>query len=204
MTFFPRDGEGRLFIPIDINENKLLRAETILQCLSQAITYQVSQHGETDEVGGTLGHATITFLRTLSSHDHDQTIQDGFIEAIRQVEETMNKRRWVFYQADNEDETARQVRDERTDKVVRDDFRSDRAERWSHLGFATRVYFDYHGVGDRELRRWSKEEMFLVEAAVDFAVALKDAKTQEKLEAFAAGGGELDNILDSQFGENRR
>ena len=205
ITWYPRDGEGRLYTEIDINENKLMKIPTIMQCLSSAITYAASTHGETDLAGRMIGRATATYLQMLKSDTYEQKHRDKFDEAVQKIDEMMDKRRFVLFQANDRDAVVRQMVQEQRETTIRDDFRADRAEYWDYLYYATDVYFTYNEAGtERELRRFGAEEEMLMKAGIRFARILDDKETWAKLEAFGYGVGELDEILNNQFGINMR
>ena len=205
LTWYPRDGEGRLYTEIDINENKLMKLPTMMQCLSLAITHAASKHGETDFTGRMIGRATANYLRLLRSDTYDPEYRDNFDEALQLIGEMMDKRRFVLFQADDGDAVALQMMEEQKETTIRDDFRIDRGKCWDYLYYATNVYFAYNEVGpERELRRFGDEEETLVKAGIRFARILEDRETWAKLEAFSDGEGQLDEILNQRFGVNRR
>ena len=205
ITWYPRDGEGRLYTAIDINENKLMKLPTIMQCLSSAMTYAVSKLGETDLAGRTIGRATATYLQMLRSNHYEQQHRDNFDEALQRIDDMMDKRRFVIFQANDADARARQTMEEQREATMRDDFRVDRGQCWDYLYYATDVYFSYHEAGsERELRRFKAEEETLVKAGIRFARMLNDKEIWAKLEAFGDGAGELDELLNKQFGVNMR
>ncbi|KAL8797865.1 MAG: hypothetical protein Q9195_000217 [Heterodermia aff. obscurata] len=205
MTWYPRDGEGRLYIEIDINENKLMKLPTMMQCLSLAITHATSKHGETDLAGRMIGRATATYLRMLRSDTYEQEHRENFDEAPQKIDESMEKRRSVLFQANDGDAVAQQTMQEQRETTMRHDFRVDRGNYWDYLYYATDVYFFYNEAGtERELKRFEAEEAELVKAGIRFARLLDDKETWQKLEAFSDGEGALDEILDRQFGVNMR
>ena len=205
MTWYPRDGEGRLFTEIDINENRLMKLPTIMQCLSVAMTHLVSKRGETDLAGRMIGRATAAYLRMLRSDTYDQKLRDKFDEALQKIDGMMVKRRFVLFQANNGDAAAQQRVQEQRETTIRDDFRVDRGRCWDYLSYATDVYFIYNEAGtENELRRFGPEEEQLVKAGIRFARLLEDRQTWAKLEAFRDGDGNLDDILNDQFGVNVR
>ena len=206
ITWYPRDGEGRLYTAIDINENRLMKLPTMMQCLSLAITYAASKHGETDLAGRMIGRATATYVRMLRSDTYDQKYRDNLDEALQKIDdEIMDKRRVVLFQANDGDAVAQQIMQEQRDATIRGDFRVDRGNCWDYLHYATDVYFAYNEAGsERELRRFEAEEEMLVKAGIRFARLLDDKETWAKLEAYSDGAGELDELLNEQFGVNRR
>ena len=141
----------------------------------------------------------------LKSDTHEQKHRDKFDEAVQKIDEMMDKRRFVLFQANDRDAVVRQMVQEQRETTIRDDFRADRAEYWDCLYYATDVYFTYNEAGtERELRRFGAEEEMLVKAGIRFARILDDKETWAKLEAFGYGVGELDEILNNQFGINMR
>lgn len=142
----------------------------------------------------------------LRSDTYEQKHRDNFDEALQKIDdEIMDKRRAVLIQANDGDAVAWQTVQEQREATIRGDFRVDRGNCWDYLHYATDVYFAYHEAGsERELRRFEAAEETLVKAGIRFARLLDDKETWAKLEAFSDGAGELDELLNSQFGRNMR